>query len=76
MSQQKNTLPDLNPKTFHLVSTKPYFVFCNRIYDLILQVNNTEEIGAWFLEPCNEKSKGEGQQQVTKGTSFFKKTLF
>jgi len=43
---------------------------------LILQVKNTEEIGAWFLEPCNEKSKGEGQQQVIKGTSFFKKTLF
>ena len=35
------------------------------IYDL--QVENTEEIGAWFLEPCNEKSKGEGQQQVIKG---------
>ena len=53
------------------------FVFCNRIYDLILQVKNTEEIGAWFLEPCNEKSKGEGQQQVIKGILFlFKKTIF
>ena len=61
---------------YHTTYTKSYFVFCIRIYDLILQVKNTEEIGAWFLEPCNEKSKREGQQQVLKGISFFKKTLF
>ena len=73
----EKTLPDLNLKTFHFGSyDQPYIVFCIRIYDLILQVKNTEEIGAWFLEPCNEKSKREGQQQAIKGILLFKKTLF
>ena len=60
-------------EVFH---TKSYFEFCIRIYDSILQVKNREEIGAWFLEPCNQKSKQEGHRQVIKGIPFFENTLF